>query len=98
MEAIEILTVARAKIAIQKTWGKGRRIRDRPLETCCAAEAIEESSPCGDERRRALRAFMNAAGIESEWGALTDWNDAPERAHQEVIATFNLAIAILRLR
>jgi hypothetical protein len=98
MEAIDILRTARARIVAPDQWGKGRRNRERPMDTCCAAEAIEEVAAPGKERSRAIGTFYCAAGLDRDFGALVDWNDAPERTHAEVVATFNLAIAILRLR
>lgn len=97
MEAIDILKAARARIANPAAWGKGTRNRDRPMETCCAAEAIEEAGDAlSPERKRAFAIFYCAAGIEQEWKSMVDWNDAPERTHAEVLKTFDLAIAILR--
>lgn len=105
MNALEVLVAARAKITNPEDWGKGRRGRrdcDRPLHTCCAAEAIEDISPSLDkethsERRRAFRALMNAAGLDNRWNAIINWNDAPERTHAEVLAAYDLAIATLSL-
>jgi len=91
MDALNILKSARAKIANPEDWGKGRRGLDRPRETYCAAEAIETTSHSA-ERMRAYRALGYASGIN-----ITEWNDAPERTHAEVIAAFNLAIATLRM-
>ena len=102
MEALEILIKARAKIAHPEGWGKGRRKWDRGVQTCCAAEAIEDSDPCGyeihySERKRASRALMHAAGLDRA-ALITGWNDNPGRTHSEVLAAFDLAIAMLKLR
>lgn len=106
MDTVDILKAARAKIARPEDWGKGRRVYDRPKETCCAAEAIEEvaGDPWGFEefnrRKPAFRALYNAAGLEWEKkypDSLPEWNDAPERTHAQVLAAFDLAIAALRL-
>lgn len=97
MEALDILKSARERIAKAEHWGKGLRAVDRPLGTCCAAEAIEESDmPCSDGRVPAYRALLHAAGPPDDV-RITEWNDAPERTHAEVIAAFNLAIATLKL-
>ena len=101
-DALDILKAARAKVASPENWGKGQRgyyagYRGRPTSSCCVAEAIEECLPYTEERKRAFRAFHNAAGLEEKFGKLIDWNDAPERTHAEVLATFDLAIASLRL-
>jgi hypothetical protein len=95
MDALNILKSARAKIANPEDWGKGRRGLDRPRETYCAAEAIETTSHSA-ERMRAYRALSCAAGTDIDLN-ITEWNDAPERTHAEVIAAFNLAIATLRM-
>jgi hypothetical protein len=94
---LPVLIKARAKIADPAKWGKGKRYFDRPVETCCAAEAIEEIATLSTRwfarRRAAFDAFRKAADIPDSWGALTDWNDAPERTHAEVLAAFDKAIA-----
>lgn len=104
MDALDILKAARSKISTPEAWGKGHRGRnaDRTMETCCAAEAIEDSCPMLDSvslsgRVRAIRALVNAAGLDNRWGALVHWNDAPERTHAEVLAAYDLAIATLEM-
>lgn len=101
MDAVDILKAARAKIARPEDWGKGRRVYDRPRETCCAAEAIGEATSYSlwdDENRKSTySAFYNAAGLDWEVDSLAEWNDAPERTHTEVLAAFDLAIATLQL-
>jgi hypothetical protein len=96
-DALDILKTARARVATPEMWGKGRRNKDRPMETCCLAEAFD-TSPTGTEYSRAIRAIHNAAGLDDTWGSLISWNDADERTHDEILAAFNLAIATLRLR
>lgn len=102
MDAIDILKVARARIADPLNWGKGPRSRHnewpgRGLNTCCASEAIEEVQSWGPERARAYRALEHAAGLKAGWDKLPIWNDASERTHAEVLAAYDLAIATLRL-
>ena len=101
VDALDILIAARAKVADPKDWGKGSRgynnYKGRSPRSCCAAEAIEECIPWTEARKSAFRAFHNAAGLEDKFGKIVDWNDAPERTHSEVLATFDLAIATLRL-
>ena len=97
MDAVDILRAARKRIESPEQWGQGVRRRNRPFETCCASEAIEDL-PLGytGERRRAFRALMNAAGLDSAIH-IVRWNDEPGRTHAEVLAAFDLAIAALKL-
>lgn len=93
---LPVLIKARAKIADPELWGKGRRGSERPLHTCCAAEAIEDTEPVNmDLRIKAINALYNAIGLSREFWMpkLPDWNDAPERTHAEVLAAFDKAIA-----
>jgi hypothetical protein len=94
MDAKAILKAARDRISDPGEWGKGRRNYDRPMHTCCVAEAVE-LSPVGPERRRAFRFLYEAAGLDQgeEFG-IVDWNDALERTHDDVIKALNLAIEI----
>jgi hypothetical protein len=99
MEPIKILKAARVRIASPEAWGKGRRNYDRPIDSCCIAEAVEEAGAFPGlfyERKRAMRAVYDAAGLERGYDVITEWNDAPERTHDEVLKTLNLAIAILK--
>lgn len=92
---LAVLVKARAKIANEENWGKGDRRCDRPIETCCAAEAIEEVEFDNPKRRAAYLALERAAGLERPplGSAIVGWNDAPERTHAEVLAAFDKAIA-----
>lgn len=98
MTPLEILKEARAKIADPAMWGQGGRPERPRFDSCCAAEAIEEVVPFKEfgARHDALEMFKCAAGIGDEWGDFVSWNDAPDRTHSEVLATFNLAIALER--
>ena len=95
MTGLDVLIAARDRIANPDAWGKGLRNFDRQWKTCCSAEAIEEASGCFGDLKRipAYRALCWAAGIDFD---IVKWNDAPERTHSEVLATFNLAIALER--
>lgn len=96
MKAKEILKDARRRITDPAMWGKGRRNEDRPVSTCCIAEAFDESATMGgSERQRAIKAIYNAAGLEWPKDELVNWNDKPERTHDDVIKTLNLAIALV---
>lgn len=92
---LPVLVKARAKIADPADWGKGRRGNsgNRPMTTCCAAEAVEETCDDYELRVRAFAKLRGAANIPNLWCAIADWNDAPERTHAEVLAAFDKAIA-----
>lgn len=92
---LETLISARIKIADPASWGQGMRNRDRPSNTCCASEAIEEcdASSMGG-RYGAYRALTLAAGL-GDGESIANWNDSVD--HLTVIAAFNLAIATLSL-
>jgi hypothetical protein len=96
LSPVEILKAARERLTNPDVWGKGRRSYDRPLETCCVAEAIEECAPAGPDRKLAVAAVYNAAGLDWNDDKITEWNDAPERTHGDVLKTLDLAIAILK--
>lgn len=97
MTPLQILQSARKRISDPAIWGKGTRPQDRPLTTCCIAEAIEEAWRTGGEPRyQAFNAVFNAAGLDRHIDAITTWNDAPERTHDEVLKTLDLAIALVR--
>lgn len=83
----------------------------RTFNTSCAAEAIEDVTPYAfapysDEIRQwSFRLIENCAGIDRVKNTEYDnillatipiWNDAPERTYEDVIHTYNLAIAIVR--
>lgn len=104
MDALELLKAGRIRISSPENWGTGSRGcagRNRPMHTCCAAEAIEEALPIipwddiekYEARKRALKALANAAGTD----CIVEWNDAPGRTHAEVMAAYDLAIATLKL-
>jgi hypothetical protein len=94
---VEVLQKARAKIDRPEKWGKGVRggvDGRRPLHTCCAAEALEDTTPTDIPiRGSAFEALRKAAGIAKDQ-TLVGWNDAPERTHAEVLAAFDKAIEL----
>lgn len=96
-ETLYVLRAARAAIAHPDNWGKGMR-RSRGLDTCCVAEAIEETWKPSAKRftNRAIELVYCAAGLELKVDHLFAWNDADERTHEEVLKTLDLAIAIAR--
>jgi hypothetical protein len=90
---LPVLIKARALIADPAKWGQGSRVLDRPIATCCASEAIEEAADVRARRVAALDAFRSSAGLSDDAASISDWNDAPERTHAEVLAAFDKAIA-----
>lgn len=99
-KTLQVLIKARARISSPKKWGKGiRGVREnlRPLSTCCAAEAIEDTAMAAD-RGPAFRAIYKAAGIGKRFFTLVEWNDAPSRTHAQVLATFDKAIKAERAK
>jgi len=102
-ELYNLLKDARKKVAF--SWGKGRRYYERPGNSCCAAEAIENSIEWGPLRNQAYRLIEKCAGISGmgeyqEGGAqdqtIVGWNDAPERTQVDVLKVYDHAIAIVK--
>lgn len=96
---LDVLIAARKLINKPIKWGRGRRGTDRPLNTCCTAEAIENAAPFGSPgwanlRLAAYRAVGNVVHRES----LVSWNDEPDRTHAEVLAAFDRAIEAERAK
>jgi hypothetical protein len=58
----------------------------------CVATAIQRASR-NAPMLPALSAICDAIGIGDENG-IFEWNDAPERTHEEVVAVFDLALGI----
>lgn len=84
----QLLIAARALIAEPGRWCQGI---DRVMGARCAAAALEDA---GDGQPRNIRTlaydtFKTTTGIS---GKLSDWNDAPNRTHAEVLAAFDRAI------
>lgn len=94
----QILKAARAKIKNPDAWGKGPRGGPltglRPLNTCCLAEAVEGVRADWADTKKAFVALKNAIGLDSKTAALVEWNDEPERTHDEVIRALALAIRL----
>jgi hypothetical protein len=92
---LPVLIKARAKIADPANWGKGIRGLSpprRPLNTCCAAEAIEDTCDDVELRSLAFATLRRAAGILPGFHTFVVWNDAPERTHADVVAAYDRAI------
>lgn len=83
----EILIAARALIDTPKKWVKSAYHREKNgLHSYCAAGALISVEAPG---RTAYDCLAEAIGYR----CVSDWNDAPERTHAEVLAAFDKAIA-----
>jgi len=90
---LPVLIKARAKIADPAKWGKGIRGNGRrSLDTCCAAEAIEDCEVPADIRSAAFQAVRRGAGLNLAMD-IVRWNDAHTTKHADVLAAFDKAIA-----
>lgn len=98
------LTAARALIDTPDKWCKdaqsyttnGEPTTFDDVSACswCAAAAVAVYAPTLDARLGAYGLLAEAAGIPPEDSyLLADWNNAPERTHADVLATFDVAIA-----
>jgi hypothetical protein len=88
MTIAEILRAAKARLEASG-WCHG----DHAAWTssrCCAATAIGRVIPPPDEVMTPANFFRNANGITTSLG---QWNDAPERTYEEVLAAYDTAIA-----
>jgi hypothetical protein len=91
----DVLIAARKLIENPIDWGQGARGYggNRPINTCCALEAIEDATR-GDGllelRIAAYRALQIAAGLKLD-SHIAKWND--NHTHAEVLAAFDRAIA-----
>ena len=92
---LEILKKARETLSEPDSWGKGVVWDRSNKNSYCAAQAIGESlSPDFVLYHKACQVFAVSIPL-TEFDAIPDWNDAPERTHAEVLAAFDRAIASL---
>jgi hypothetical protein len=100
----DVLVKARELIATPDRWIKENIARDKPesrewiypnhpAATCwcsvgaiCAAEGLEGMW----SDTRSIKALKKVLGTDD----VSEWNDAPERTHDEVLAAFDKAIAL----
>ena len=101
----EILIAARAKIEAPERWTQGAFAKtakrnkanpNSPRAVCwCILGAV--SAVTGDNPNRPDRAISSrlaaATNVDAYNECVIEWNDAPERAHAEVLAAFDRAIA-----
>jgi hypothetical protein len=81
------LRAAKALINTPDKWCKGRSRDDRGRR--CLMAAILDAGGSDAPRADGPRALRDVIGP-----SITTWNDAPERAHGEVMAAFDRAIAL----
>lgn len=96
MTIADDLRAAKARL-IERGWCQGdeEAIHGGPDRRCCAATAIRwGSSSFTSEQWKSCESthslFRKANGIA---GNVADWNDAPERTLDEVLAAYDKAIA-----
>ena len=98
------LQAARALIDQPEHWTKGALRRDaagcpvvlphHTVASRCAFGAILEACSVEEERevRRHLMASVNSRTPEGYYSDITNWNDARDRTHAEVLQAFDRAI------
>ena len=97
-QLIADLKAVRALLAEPTAWTKGAMSRDKqgspeyprasPTVCWCALGAITTRSPLAREQLR------QELGFDTDW-QITEWNDAPERTHSDVITLLDTTIARL---
>lgn len=97
MKLSEILRAAKALIET-RGWCQGDEasIWGPPNGPCCAATAISQlnipwSGGQSFQGNGAIKLLKQAAGLPEIYG-LAQWNDAPERTKEEVLAAYDKAI------
>ena len=105
MESLEILKAARVLITNPAKWGQGELSKlNKDGDTCwCAVGALMHVSGarhtiCTPRPHAfALQALGQAIGpdFKTRWSYMVpNWNDAPNRTHEQVLALFDKAIEI----
>jgi hypothetical protein len=96
MSVAQVLTEARKLIAQGWTQGKNKRVVNG-VECYCLSAAIRQASPDYKPRELAFSALFYALGDDdlylSSSSNLTEWNDAPDRTQEDVLALIDRAIA-----
>lgn len=92
MRPVEVLRAARELLSEPERWTKGLfcRVVDG-WHCCCVMGAFVAVCPTDIAFHCSL--FRRAAGVPDEM-PLSEWNDAPERTHAEVLAAFDKAIEL----
>jgi len=96
MNVAQVLTEARKLIAQGWTQGEYKRVVNG-VECWCISGAIRQAAPynnsTGSEFVALLRALRDDDFYLSSSSNLTEWNDAPCRTQEEVLALIDRAIA-----
>lgn len=102
MKVVDALKSARNILVIKQNWAQGEMAKDVHGE---AVTALDEKAvswdlsgaiyiACKGEQavyKSAFRAFRVAAGTDS----ISQWNDHPERTHEEVLAALDETIKMI---
>lgn len=92
MKLSEILRAGKANIE-RRGWGQGDEVclMGLPDGPCCVATALPKDGPNLELSMVAIELFQKANGLDLMQG-IGDWNDAPERTKEEVLAAYDKAI------
>jgi coenzyme F420-reducing hydrogenase delta subunit len=99
MDTVEVLTKARALIDCPERWCRGGlALRDRMggvLAMCAMGACYYAANETFHDQMDAVSELRKAIGLP-KGRAISDWNDAPERTHSEVLAAFDKAIELAK--
>lgn len=89
MTVKECLIAARKKVELPQQWAQG----ETAFQTghSCSLLALEHSTVTLEESFQAKNYFYKAIGGQA---SIAEWNDAPERTHEDVLAAFDKAIEL----
>jgi hypothetical protein len=101
MTPLKILKAARAKIEKPENWTQGAGARDANgfaisvhsdlAVSWCIGGAIVASAACDPSNEIEAANILQRAILG---GSIPEFNDAPKRKHKEVLAAFDIAIAM----
>ena len=96
MSVAQVLTEARKLIAQGWTQGEYKRVVDG-VECYCLSGAIHQAAPYDNPRGLEFAALFLSLRADdfylSSSSNLTEWNDAPDRTQEDVLALIDRAIA-----
>jgi hypothetical protein len=88
---IDCLVAARKRIENPANWAKGMKV-DSNKQVYCALFAMTTGADWTFPLIQTTNLFRKAA----DCGPIMEWNDAPERTHEEVLAAFDKAIELAK--